>query len=231
MARVLNMIVYISGPMRSKPNFNYSTFQEVEKALYCGDPPMFAGIEDYTVINPAGNFDGDKTLPVFRYMQRDLEQVLSADVIVLLPDWDKSEGAKIEVAVAKATGKRFYQAVPYDDHGSQVWTFIELDEPATVSSPRASILDEAKSLVTGDRNSAYGPPSADFQRSADAANAYGYRGPDGRSLAAHDIAILVSLVKISRLMWTPEKRDSWVDVAGYAACGYECVVETAKDAA
>jgi uncharacterized protein DUF6378 len=85
---------------------------------------------------------------------------------------------------------------------------------------RSELLDEAKNLVTGDRNNAYGPPHQDFQRTAEAANAYGYRGPHG-PLEAHDIAILVSLVKISRLMWTPGKRDSWVDLAGYAACGYE----------
>lgn len=98
------------------------------------------------------------------------------------------------------------------------------DPPVPVGSVRADVLDNARDLITGDRNNQYGPPHQDFQRSAEAANAYGYRGPDGRPLAAHDIAILVSLVKLSRLMWTPTKRDSWVDLAGYAACGYECVV-------
>lgn len=131
---------------------------------------------------------------------------------------------------------------------SEYWTGSTLDErerlfapahhtiPRTeveyaIPSPRAAVLDEAKSLITGDRNNTYGPPHQDFQRSAEAANAYGYRGPEGRNLEAHDIALLVTLVKISRLMWTPDKRDSWVDIAGYAACGYECVVETAKDQA
>jgi hypothetical protein len=88
-------------------------------------------------------------------------------------------------------------------------------------SHRASLLEEATSLVTGDRNNSYGPPHMDFQRTADAASGYGYCGPGGRPLAAHDIAILVMLVKISRLQWTPGKRDSWVDIAGYAACGFE----------
>ncbi len=111
-------------------------------------------------------------------------------------------------------------------------TALAPDAPVTHSrgmvTTRESVLDEAKGLITGDRNNTYGPPHQDFQRSASAATAYGYRGPDGRELQAHDIAILVSLVKISRLMWTPGKRDSWVDMAGYAACGYECVVEAEK---
>jgi hypothetical protein len=35
------------------------------------------------------------------------------------------------------------------------------------------------------------------------------------------------LLKTSRLAWTPTKRDSWVDDAGYAGCGYECALEEA----
>lgn len=93
-----------------------------------------------------------------------------------------------------------------------------------VTSPRASLLDEAKALVTGDRNNTYGAPTQDFDRTAGALTAMGYRGPNGRDLKAHDVAILVAMVKISRLMWTPQKRDSWADLAGYAACGYECAV-------
>lgn len=92
-------------------------------------------------------------------------------------------------------------------------------------SPRESLLDEAKSLVMGDRNNTYGPPTQDFQRSADAMNAMGYRSASG-PLRAHDVAILVTLIKISRLQWSPQKRDHWADLAGYAACGWECVSTT-----
>lgn len=93
-------------------------------------------------------------------------------------------------------------------------------------SPRAEVLDEAKDLVLGDRNNQYGPPTQDFQRTADALSALGYRnlGPEGeaRELDAHDVAVVLAQVKLSRIMWSPSKRDHWVDLAGYAACGYEC---------
>jgi hypothetical protein len=32
---------------------------------------------------------------------------------------------------------------------------------------------------------------------------------------------MLGLLKIARLRANPTHRDSWVDLAGYAACGYE----------
>ena len=86
-----------------------------------------------------------------------------------------------------------------------------------------SILAEAERLVGTDRNTDYGPPAEDGVRAAGVMNALGYRGPGGRELSAHDWAIFMVAVKLSRLMVTPGKRDSWVDMAGYAQCGWESV--------
>lgn len=96
-------------------------------------------------------------------------------------------------------------------------------------TPRGHLLTSANNLVNGDRNNQYGPPTQDFQRTAEALNAYGFRGPGDRALESHDVAIIQMVLKISRLMWTPQKEDSWTDIAGYAACGYECALEEAKD--
>ncbi len=85
---------------------------------------------------------------------------------------------------------------------------------------RQQLLREAEALVTGDRNNAYGPPTQDFDRTAIMWTAY----LDGRRiLEAHDVAAMMILLKLSRISWDPTNRDSWVDIAGYAACGYECV--------
>lgn len=103
--------------------------------------------------------------------------------------------------------------------------------PKPAGSPRAHVLDTAKSLVLGDRNNTYGPPTQDFQRTAGVLNSLGYRKGDGQPLEAHDISVILAAVKLSRLMWSPDKADSWIDLAGYAACGHECVVDNGKDSA
>jgi hypothetical protein len=103
--------------------------------------------------------------------------------------------------------------------------------PLVKPMPRAEALTEAIDLITGDRNAQYGPPTQDFQRAAAALNAYGYRRVDHsgeNEILPSDIAIIVPLIKISRLMHSRGKRDSWVDLAGYAGCGYECAQEEAK---
>jgi hypothetical protein len=92
------------------------------------------------------------------------------------------------------------------------------------SLPRSCVLRDAEAAINGDRNNQYGPPTQDFQRTADVLSAFGFR-VHGSPLSSHHVAIIMCALKLSRLMWSPGNRDSWVDLAGYAACGYECVVE------
>ena len=99
------------------------------------------------------------------------------------------------------------------------------------TSPRKEILEEAINLVTGDRNNQYGDPNQDFQRIADMVSVYLtgclpqiYSKIDNKFvLRPHDIAIIQILLKVSRITHSPNKRDSWADLAGYAACGFDCV--------
>lgn len=81
------------------------------------------------------------------------------------------------------------------------------------------MLAEAAGLVDGDRNAQYGDPRQDFQRTAAMWGAY-----LGVEVEPHDVAALMAILKVSRIRWSPEKRDSWVDLAGYAACGWHCAM-------
>lgn len=223
---------YLSGPMRGKPNYNFPVFHDVEDALWEWLADQLSDVRDDEVLNPANDFEGDPSRPVTDYMEVDLRQVLAADVLVLLPGWRDSEGVTREVSVAVWTGKRFMEATQSVNalNDKPYWYFEDIDvsAPSKSSSVRGDALDEAKALITGDRNNAYGPPWQDFSRTAGALNAYGYQGPEGRPLESHDIAIFVMAVKLSRLMWTPTKHDSWIDIAGYAGCGLECAIHDAE---
>jgi hypothetical protein len=88
---------------------------------------------------------------------------------------------------------------------------------------RAELLAEAERIISNDRNKSYGEPDEDFQRIAGIASAMGFRidagGGEIRELRGSDVATFMIALKLSRLMWSPGHRDSWLDIAGYAGCG------------
>ena len=88
---------------------------------------------------------------------------------------------------------------------------------------REAVLDDARVAVCQDRNAEYGEPVDNFGRWAGACNALGYQGPGGRPLKPHDLAVIMGLGKLSRSVQSPDKADTWVGLAGYAAVGYELV--------
>lgn len=108
---------------------------------------------------------------------------------------------------------------PYEPVGPN--SAVMGDFGAETTTKRAAILDEAKKLTTGSRNTQYGEPIDDFTRIADALSALGYRAPGGDFLQPHDVSVIQSVVKLSRITNSPGKEDSWVDLAGYAAVGGE----------
>lgn len=87
-------------------------------------------------------------------------------------------------------------------------------------SGRQELLTEALAVVE-ERNKTYDDPSLDFKRIAAMWTAMfieqGYEfGPD-------DVAKMLICLKLSRLMSTRNHKDSWLDIAGYGACGWEVV--------
>lgn len=80
---------------------------------------------------------------------------------------------------------------------------------------RQELLDEAASIVTKDRNKQYGTPESTFGTIARLWSAY-----LDIELTGADTAAMMILMKTARLKKNKLSRDSWVDVAGYAACGW-----------
>jgi hypothetical protein len=86
------------------------------------------------------------------------------------------------------------------------------------------VLRRAESLVTGDRRQDYGEATASFESLAL------MWGVICRSaFSAHEVALCLAALKLWRCSTSPSSMDSWTDLAGYAALGWEVSVAEAKE--
>lgn len=85
---------------------------------------------------------------------------------------------------------------------------------------RKTLLDDAATIVTNDRNVEYGEPEDTFAKIGSLWSAY-----KGTTYSPTDVAVMMLLLKVARVSNNPHSRDSWVDIAGYAACGWGTAVE------
>ena len=91
-----------------------------------------------------------------------------------------------------------------------------------------TLLQEADALINGDRNAAYGPVTQDFKRTADMWTALlQYKLKDGERIRPQDIAWCMILLKASRAQHS-NKKDNFLDSAGYSGCGWACAQLEAK---
>lgn len=81
---------------------------------------------------------------------------------------------------------------------------------------RENVLDEAKKCVCGQREQDYGSPESNFGIIADLWSAY-----TGHTYTPIDVANMMILLKLARIKNGGGTGDSFVDIAGYAACGGE----------
>ena len=90
---------------------------------------------------------------------------------------------------------------------------------------RADILDRAKAIVTGEREKQYGKPEDNFAAVAQMWEVYLREqcvgeGADVR-VAPEDVAMMMVLLKVGRLMTGDYLADNYVDICGYVACAGE----------
>lgn len=95
-------------------------------------------------------------------------------------------------------------------------------QPKTdAAPPRVEVLREAATLITGDRQQDYGPPSENFERIAGYWNVrFKDKLREGESFSPADVAMAMVLLKLAREVASP-KRDTYVDAAGYVGLAFE----------
>ncbi len=179
------MKVYISGPMTGKPGYNYDEFHR------CADRLREAGHEP---LNPATSFNGATSHPAGRsaFMREDFKLILEADAVAVMPGWQDSPGADVEVRMCRELG-------------------LPVIDGLTIEPYHESPLMEAQRIVAGARQDAYGHPFDDFTRTGRMWGAI--VGSD--DISPDKVALCLIAVKISREVNAP-KRDNVVDIAGYA---------------
>jgi hypothetical protein len=90
------MRVYISGPMTGKPDYNRAAFEVAEAYVkHRGDE----------AVNPFDIQCAGKDWA--SYMREDIRALTTCEGIVVLPGWEGSRGACLEVHIARELGLAF----------------------------------------------------------------------------------------------------------------------------
>lgn len=84
--------IYLSGPMTGLPDYNRPAFDKLAEELRA---------QGNSVFNPADVGERDVIRTRSWYMRKDIEGLLKSDSVYVLPGWEKSEGAKLEIEIAK----------------------------------------------------------------------------------------------------------------------------------
>lgn len=94
--------VYLAGPMRGHDDLNFPAFDEAQRMVYDAGADF--------VFNPARAWGHTDRQPSW-YMIHDLHRLTESDggaplfdVVVMLPFWNTSAGASLELRVARACG-------------------------------------------------------------------------------------------------------------------------------
>jgi hypothetical protein len=135
------LTLYLAGPMRGIAEFNFPAFFEATERLRAAGhtvlSPAERDIEDHgDTIWKGRSGDLAELVGVIEFdleatMRHDLQWVMDADGIVLLPDWHKSTGARIEALVAKTTGKRIFAYVSESPWDGAPNTLVEVNIDVT----------------------------------------------------------------------------------------------------
>ena len=81
---------------------------------------------------------------------------------------------------------------------------------------RSQILDEAKRLISGDREATHGTPEENFRKLA-----LVWTGILGHPVKHTDVPLMLAGLKIVRATGGETNSDDYVDIAGYAALAGE----------
>jgi len=63
---------------------------------------------DFQPLNPFDIVEQDDSLQWIDYMRADIKALVDCDAILMLPDWEESDGAKLELLIAQGLKMKVY---------------------------------------------------------------------------------------------------------------------------
>lgn len=101
----------------------------------------------------------------------------------------------------------------------QEYEEVEAEQPttSTQTTQRVEALREAARIISGERDKQYGGPEENFSRTAKIWSVI-----MGIEFTPEDVAMMMIGLKVARFAnRSVFQKDTWIDIAGYAACGFE----------
>lgn len=113
------MRIYVAGPMRGLPEHNFPAFNAAAARLR----ELGCVVENPVEIGEQAFGNGNPDVAGGEYLRADISRLVGCSAIALLPGWERSTGARAEVALAISLGLEFYDAI----------TLLCIDAPARVT--------------------------------------------------------------------------------------------------
>jgi len=102
--------IYVAGPMRGYPEFNFPHFNEMADMLR---------ENGWDAVNPV-DINPDPNTPYSECMKHDIRELLDCDAIYMLEGWGDSQGATLEYTIATTIGLDvYYEGVDYSDEDEE----------------------------------------------------------------------------------------------------------------
>lgn len=102
--------LYLAGKMRGLPGLGFANFDQAQKVLEAAGYQICSPAELDRDVGYEPHRDGDPS-PEFtsNALRRDVRALSHCDAIVMLPGWETSDGAKMEMHVAQTIGMPVYE--------------------------------------------------------------------------------------------------------------------------
>ena len=122
--------LYLAGPMSGHTDYNHPLFNRAARLLRD---------QGYDVFNPAETKGGDTSQPRSFYMRLDIPALMESEGVAVLPGWEQSRGASLEVWIAIDLDIPVYQY-------SEVGEAVELERIEGLQPGALPFLGEADDL-------------------------------------------------------------------------------------